>query len=257
MGSNRLTKTGVPNPVAALILVSAMAATGTATANQCEARYIAPDQSEPQANDDYYHMDGIAVDDKTRDQLEEFADLLDGRWMGTGIDVDCSTSNGESHSTITSYDIDAEIEQHFQGAIVLRAEKETSRKVKLETIFFSPEIEKQRQGLQKGHRSYTVTFSEPNTLVFEEKYRVYNRRPAGQLPANMRLVARAPTRCKNPTGVTQLIGTNARIFECGFQRMIHDIKTVSIENHKLTINRDLYVNGHFVAQQEWQLNKAY
>jgi len=40
-------------------------------------------------------------------------------------------------------------------------------------------------------------------------------------------------------------------------QLIHEIKTVSHDNSDaLTVNRDVYINGHFYAQQEWKLNRV-
>ena len=40
-------------------------------------------------------------------------------------------------------------------------------------------------------------------------------------------------------------------------RLVHEIKTVSFDQgaDTLTVNRDIYVNGYFGANQEWQLTR--
>ena len=210
-----------------------MMASNLAYAIQCDELY-------PQDSDsDYYNLHQPRVAKETYLELNNLADQLDGRWHGTGIEVNCGVSDGESLAIVENFDIDAEIEQHFLGSIIVRAEKESKRKVALDRIFLSPqserELEKIRQGYEPELPSYTVEFSSPNTLVFDHKYRASNG-----LPSNDAL---------NPYWITSSpLVDRAR-------RLVHEIKTVSLDNDQLNINRDVYVNGHFVSQQEWQLKR--
>ncbi len=219
--------TWIQSTTYSLATLTLLAASSSAFAIQCDDLYPVDPGT------DYYSLDEPALDNETTQKIKDFARQVNGRWVGSGLEIDCGISNGITHPTITSFDIDAEITQHWLGAIILRAEKENEDKLALERVYVSPEIEKERQGREKGYRSYSVNFSSPNTIVFNEKYRVNN--VISPDPAVLSAL---------PVGQ-------------GFQRLIHEIKTVTLENNKLTMNRDLYVNGHFVSQQEWLLNKSF
>lgn len=208
------------------LILTSLVFSSAAMANQC-------DELHPTTDDDYYHLDLPAVDSSTTNQLRDFASKLDGRWRGSALEIECGISDGENLSSVRNYELDAEISQHFLGAIIVRAEKDSPRKRSLDKIFLSPEIDKQRQGKKIGYRSYSVEFSDANTMVFNEKYRVHNNGPLVEFRDARHVNRQRPV----------------------FQRMVHEVKSVKLENNKLHINRDLYVNGHFVSQQEWTLTR--
>ncbi len=223
-----------PGPTTLLLSALALSMSSTAMAKQCDEIFTEPD------GDDYYQLNKTLIDKNTTQQIRSFADQLDGsKWRGTGIEVECGRSNGETLSTISNFDIDAEIRMHFLGSIILDAEKESRHKVQLEKIFITPEIEKHNQGMQVANRSYSIEFSNPNTLVFNDKYRVRNAtiNTTRSTPLNN---SNSVSRQRSETGT----------------RMVHEIKSVKLANNTLKISRDVYVNGHFVSNQEWQLKRA-
>lgn len=186
--------------------------------------------------DSYYDLDKSELEQETYLGLNDLAEHLDGRWQGTALEVNCGVADTTPLARIENYEIDAEISQHHLGSIIVRAQKESRRKVQLENLFIAPEIERdmerQRQGDERHFPSYSIEFSSPNKMVFDHKYRAFKSPPYGQPP----FVA---------SHVPGKRGT----------RLIHEIKTVSLDNNLLTISRDVYVNGYFVSQQEWQLKK--
>ncbi len=186
-------------------------------------------------SDQYFHLDEPAIDAPTIKLTREFAKRLAGKWWGTQLEVSCKGHYTSPYKDYNQYRISAEISQHFNGAIRLEAEKEreSDRTLKIEKVFFSPEIEKYRLGREVGWRSYTVDFSDKNTLVMVDKYRVRNF-PLSPLLA-------AATAAPGVTSAT---------------RLLHEIRKVKIENNTLKIDRQLFVNGHFVAQDGWLLERS-
>ena len=216
----------------AFVVLATTLSSSVINATQCDEFFQEPQDS------DYYELNKPPIDESTSRQLREFAQQIDGKWRGTGFEVKCGISDGKPLSTIINFEADADISQHFQGAIILRAEKESTRKVHLEKIGISPNIDKQRQDRRKGLYSYTVSFDNPNTMIFEEKFRVFTKAP--------------------PTGRT----AGAPSFpypnndaELSFFGLFHEIKSVKLVNDTLEINRDIYVNGRFATNQEWQLTR--
>jgi len=207
---------------AAVITLIATLAGGKTYAAQCGEAFQQPDDS------DYFDIQQTPLDDKTLNQVRSFTQLLDGRWQGTGLEVKCGVSDDQPLAIISNYDVDAEIMQHFLGSSIMEVEQETKRFVNLDRIVISPETEKYQQGQRTGHRNYSVELTESDTptMVFDEKYRLFTPR-----------LVRGEER-------------NA-------VRLVHEIKTVSLNQAEdtLTVNRDVYVNGHFTAQQEWQLTR--
>ena len=213
-----------------LALTSAlMLSSGITHAMQCDQLFEDP------VSDEYYDLERPRTDKKTLLELNDLADQLNGRWHGTGIEVDCGISDGTPLTTIENFNIDAEIEQHFRGSIIVRAQKENKDIVQLENLFISPDNKRELETIQQGYEphppSYSIEFSSPNTLVFDHKYRTTNA---------------APT-------IPNVFVNSSRVEQA--RRVVHEIKTVSLENDQLTIFRDVYVNGIFVSQQEWQLTK--
>ena len=217
------------SPLPLALTAALMLSSGITHAMQCDEPIQDP------VSEEYYELHRAPVDKKTLLGLNDLADQLNGRWHGTGIEVDCGVSDGTPLTIVENFDIDAEIEQHFLGSIIVRAHKENKDKVQLENLFISPENKRELETLQQGYEphppSYSVEFSSPGTLVFDHKYRASNAIPdIPNFVVNSPLVDRA-------------------------RRLVHEIKTVSLDNNQLTIYRDVYVNGYFVSQQEWQLNK--
>ncbi len=216
----------------AFVAVLATTFSSVVNAKQCDEIF-----QEPQGSD-YYELNKPPIDEGTSRQLREFAEQIDGKWRGTGLEVKCGVSDGEPLSTIINFEADADISQHFQGAIILRAEKESKRKIHLEKIGISPNIDKQRQDRRRGMYSYTVSFDDPNTMIFEEKFRVFTKARPTERNAG------APSYPYPNNGTT-----------LSFFGLFHEIKSVKLVNDTLEINRDIYVNGRFATTQEWQLTR--
>jgi len=201
------------------LLATCTLASGNTYADQCGEAF------QQQADGDYFNIQQTLLDDATLNQVHSFIQLLDGRWQGTGLEVKCGTSDDQVPTIISNYDVDAEIMQHFLGSSIMEVERETSRFVSLDRIYISPETEKYQQGQRTGQHSYSVelTQSDTSTMVFDEKYRLF-------IPRGERRNA---------------------------VRLVHEIKTVSLNqaDGTLTVNRDVYINGRFTAQQEWQLTR--
>lgn len=190
----------------------------------------------------HLHTIPTLIDDATIEEVRKFTDKLDGRWHGTGLDFRCFISEDTTRTTIDSFDVDAEIDKHFQGALVMELQQENSEQVNIDRIFLSPSTELDpslesglkinTHGQKTGRSSFTVDLSLPGTLVFGEKYTRFIPRPTFDgLTRSLRLGAPFAT------------------------RLVHEIKTVSLNHSELTVHRDVYVNGKFVSQQQWQLKK--
>lgn len=193
----------------------------------------------PAGSGAYYNLQPIPLDDETVEKVRHFTDDLDGRWRGTGLDIRCIVAEDNSHVTVSNYDVDAEIDKHFLGSLVMQVQQENTDQVNLDTIHLSPkteldpslttELEFNALGQRTGHRSFTIDVSTPDTLVYDEKYRRFISR--NRLDANGKPAA--------PFAVS----------------LVHEIKTVSINASDLTVSRDVYINGKFVSQQQWQLER--
>ncbi len=195
--------------------------------------------------DDYFNIEPVFINDETVEQVRQFTSSIDGRWHGTGLDIRCVViadqySDAESLTTVETFDVDAEFEKHFLGALVMEIQQENKDQVNLDQIVLSPVTELDPSletglkwnphGQKTGHRNFRVDLSSPGTLVFDEKYRRFQQPPVdnNRRPTNDPFLA---------------------------VRLIHEIKTVSVDQTELTVNRDVYVNGRFVAQQQWQLER--
>lgn len=188
----------------------------------------------------YYDLQTISIDDATIKMVRDFTSRLDGRWHGTGLDIRCIVADDNTHTTINNYDVDAEIDKNFLGALIMQVQQENAEQVKFDTIPLSPkteldaslatELNDNSLGQRTGHRSYTIDVSAPDTLVFDEKYR--------RFIANTRRY--------------DLSGNALAPFALN---LVHEIKTVSISAADLTVSRDVYINGKFISQQQWQLER--
>lgn len=202
----------------------AMTSTG-AHAMQCGSTF--------QHNGDYRTVQATEFDDKTLRAVDDFVQRIDGDWEGAGLDIRCSGSNDESRSTITNFDVEAEISRHWTGRSVIQVEQDSDRFVSLERFTLSPDTEHNlidSYGNKTNQNYDSIDFSTPNTMVYKQKYRVVIERD-------------------DPEAVD---GTRT------FIRHVFEIKTVSLsdDQNALTVNRDIYVNGRFSAQQEWQLYRS-
>ena len=125
--------------------------------------------------------------------------------------------------------------------------QENAEETSLDRVFLAPETELDpildlsdqlliTNGQRTGHRSYQLDFSIPDTLIYNDKYRrLANRSEVVERFERLGAEGRPPA----PFG----------------QRLVHEIKTVSIKEAELTVHRDVYVDGTFVAQQHWQLRR--
>lgn len=212
-------------------------------ANECGAPY--PSILQQQEYNDYFYIDITPVSDETIDQVKNFNERLDGRWHGSVTDIKCDVSPYADYDPLTiinSFDVDAEFEKHFRGALILQLQQENAEQVHLDTLFLTPNTEefdldtqgRKNQGQKVGQRNYSVDFPSEDTLVFNEKYRRFSLR-------DPRPVLRVRDIRNDATHAV---------------RLVQEIKTVSIGSEsELTIQRDVYVNGRFSAQQEWQLKR--
>lgn len=215
--------------------IACLALAGSVHAVECN--HLAPGND--LATEDYYLLDEPAIDLPTIKQADKFAKRLAGRWHGTQLELSCKGHFTSPHKDYNQYRISAEISTHFNGGIRLEAEKEreSDRTIKIEKMFFTPETKKDRLGREIGWRSYVVEFIDDNTLLLIDKYRVRNRvRNAGVSP-QLRAVSTVP-------GVT------------GATRLLHEVKKITLDKNSLKIDRTLYVNGYFVAQDGWLLERG-
>ena len=196
---------------------------------------------------DYFQLKPTIFDDAVYDQVRDFGDRLNGRWYGTVLDIRCLDTYEESHTSVKSFRVDAKIKKHFQGALIMEIHQENAEETSLDRVFLAPETELDpildlsdqlliTNGQRTGHRSYQLDFSIPDTLIYNDKYRrLANRSEVVERFERLGLEGRPPA----PFG----------------QRLVHEIKTVSIKEAELTVHRDVYVDGTFVAQQHWQLRR--
>ena len=242
--------TSVPHktlPVTALAtaLLFALFAGSAARADECLA--LAPGMDTD--DDSYYKLETSHINTTER-QLEAFATMLSGRWWGKQLEMVCDTENGEIVSNSDDYQIAAEFNEHFQGALRMEAERENSEAVKLSTIWFSPMYRKDRKGHELGWRTYDLSMPNSYTMIFDEKYRVANHFSANrdaQSMLNSEIVA------GNLTEGVPGIGASK-----GFVRLVQDIKILSLKaDSSLTIERKIYVSGRLVAEEGWILERDY
>lgn len=224
-------------------------ATSGLSAQQCGSVYE-PQNYPPgkQETGDYYHIAPNVIDDATVKKVRDFTDKLDGdRWQGTALHTRCILAPDDTRTTITSFDVDAEIDKHFLGALVMELHQENAKELVLDQIWLSPETEldesldysldvdspSKTHGQRTGNRNFRIDFSSPNTLVYNQKYRRIVKQTDHVAPGLINL-------------------QQPRISEITM-RTVHEIKTVSLNNSGLTISRDVYVDRRFVSQQQWQL----
>ena len=223
-------------------MLAAIATTGgNAIAAQCGDAY---QQREGQ---DYFDIQPTLLDDKTLREVRNFAGQLNGRWHGTGSEVKCVIQNEMLPSGNNNYRVEAEITQHFLGRSILEVEQHSKEYTNLDLIDLSPDTENNDftlnggQGQGVGHRNFSVDVSDANALVYDEKYRTFTPRvvirPSGEVTDTGEVILEAVDRAA--------------------VRLVHEIKTVSFDQgaDTLTVNRDIYVNGYFSANQEWQLTR--
>lgn len=250
--------------LASLTMASATVVSASVTANagagvtthECGSKfepgnYLPTSQHE---NSDYFQLKPILFDDAVYDQVRHFGDRLNGRWYGTLLDIRCLDTYEESHTSVKSFRVDAEIEKHFQGAVIMEVHQENAEETSLDRVFLAPETELDpildlsdqlvvTNGQRTGHRSYQLDFSIPDTLIYNDKYRrLANRSEVVERFIELQMVE-------------TLEETEGRRPAPFGQRLVHEIKTVSIKEAELTVYRDVYVDGHFVAQQHWQLRR--
>jgi len=130
----------------------ALAATATLASSNVFAVKCGDVYQHPSGSD-YFDIQTTLLDDATLKKVRSFTRDLDGRWEGNGLEVKCGISDDQPLSTISNYDVDAEVNQHFLGALVLEVEQETKRAVNLDRITISPETERDDQGQRTGHRN--------------------------------------------------------------------------------------------------------
>ena len=219
----------------AFIVLAAIAATsGNAIAAECGDVYQQRDTS------DYFDIQPTLLDDATLSQVRKFASQLNGIWHGTGSEVKCVIANEMLPPGNNDYRVEAEITQHFLGGSILEVEQNSKEYTNLDLINLSPDTENNDftltggQGQGRGLRNFSVDVSNPNTLVYDEKYRTFT-----------------------PRQVTGLRGGILETVDRAAVRLVHEIKTVSFNESAdtITVNRDVYVNGYFSAKQEWQLTR--
>ncbi len=219
---------------AAIALAVIATTSGNAIAAQCG------DALEAREGSDYFDIQPTLLDDATLGQVRKFAGQLNGVWHGTGLDVRCIIPNELTPSSNNKYRVEAEITQHFLGRSILEVAQHTKEYTNLDLINLSPDTENNDftltggQGQGRGLRNFSVDVSSPNSLVYDEKYRVFT-----------------------PRQVTRLRGEVRETVDRAAVRLVHEIKTVSFNQSAdtLTVNRDVYVNGYFSAKQEWQLTR--
>lgn len=176
----------------------------------------------------YFNLADHSIADSDRARLEKLAVELRGHWRGIELAIECVGHYSAPNEDMQQYQVRAEISRHETGAIRIQAEKErlSDRVLKLDTLFISPETDAEYGRLHGWH---TLDFIDDHTVIFSEKSRVAN--------GKSRLFAElAPT----------AIGTN---------RLLHVIKKIELRGNKLTVDRKLYVNGYFVEQNGWILER--
>jgi|GEM_PF-5803248 len=103
---------------------------------------------------------------QTIDQVKNFNERLDGRWHGSVTDIKCDVSPYADYDPLTiinSFDVDAEFEKHFRGALILQLQQENAEQVHLDTLFLTPNTEefdldtqgRKNQGQKVGQRNYS------------------------------------------------------------------------------------------------------
>ncbi len=219
----------------ASIVFAAIAATsGNAIAAQCG------DALQQRDSSDYFDIQPTLLDETELDQVRKFAKQLNGVWHGTGSEVKCVIPNELLPSSSNNYRVEAEITQHFNGRSILEVAQHSKEFTNLDLIDLSPDTENNDftltggQGQGRGLRNFSVEVSNTDSLVYDEKYRVFT-----------------------PRQVTRLSGGVLETVDRAAVRLVHEIKTVSFDHSAdtITVNRDVYVNGYFSANQEWQLSR--
>ncbi len=241
-------------------------ATSGLSVQQCGSVYE-PQNYPPgkQETGDYYHIAPNVIDDAIVEKVRDFTDKLDGdRWQGTALHTRCILAPYDTRTTITSFDVDAEIDKHFLGALVMELHQENAEELVLDQIWLSPETEldgsldysldsdnpSKTHGQRTGNRNFRIDFSSPDTLVYNQKYRRIVKEADHVAPGLViNQLPRLPPDLK--PDITDRDAQH-RISELTM-RVVHEIKTVSLNNSGLTISRDVYVDRRFVAQQQWQL----
>lgn len=181
-----------------------------------ECNDLAPQADPTNTENGYFNLQGHDLNPENRSRLEKFSVALSGTWRGTELAKTCVGNHKSPTSQLDRYPVNAEISRHATGAVRMDAEKERlSDRAVKLDTLFLTPESDTEYG--RAHGWHTLEFLDENTIVFSEKSRVHN-------------------------------GNN-------FARLIHEIKKVQLADNKLTIDRKLYVNGHFVEQNGWILSR--
>lgn len=188
----------------------------TATAHANECNDIAPLADHSNVENGYFDVNGHSITEADRTRLEKLAGALRGHWRGVELVKECVGHFKTPTEELQRYRVDAEITRHPTGAIRIEAEKaRQSDNVLKLDTLFISPEIDLDYG--RAHGWHTLEFIDDNTVIFSEKSRV-------------------------------LSGNT-------FARFLHTVKKIELRENKLTVDRLLYVNGHFVEQNGWILER--
>lgn len=191
----------------------------------------------------YFNLDNHSITGSDRAKLEKLAVKLRGHWQGIELVKTCNGHFKSPDEDRQRYQVRAEVSRHATGAIRVQAEKEreSDRVLQLDTMFISPETDAEYGRLQGWH---TLDFIDNNTVIFSEKSRVASgikhKRQFGW-----------PSVFSGANGVFAPLAPTA----IGNSRLLHVVQKIQLSGNKLTVDRKLYVNGYFLEQNGWILER--
>jgi hypothetical protein len=206
----------------------------------------------------YFHLDtGSGLNGQSDERVTDLAERLQGKWRGHSSAINCVGHYLESTAQKTDYAVEAEVIHKFNGALKLEAEQSGSRSVKLTKLFLAPELKRQNA---PDWRHYSIEFLSPNRMRFNHKYRARSGVTDPGVPSFFPMALQFPARAEcteyfhrrsvnRPTDVL----TDAL---CSPTRLIHEIKEIELQEDQLTVHHRLFMNGLFVSQEKWMLNRS-
>ncbi len=207
----------------------------------------------------YFNLDGNPISDRDKAKLEKLATKLRGHWKGIELTKECVGHFSNPSEELQHYEVRAEITRHDTGAIRLQAEKErqSDHVIKLDTMFISPEIDAVYGRIQGWH---TLDFISEDTMIFSHKSRVANGATLNfdrlqAFYADGQLETIFPTGSQQTTTVTGAIAPLPPT-SIGTSRLLHEVKKIELRANKLIVDRKLFVNGFFVEQNGWTLERS-
>lgn len=176
--------------------------------------------------ENYYGLDNTTrLDDDTRDKLDSIYRKLQGTWQGSLQVSECLGTESRPRKNLRSYSLTTDISAGPDSSLLLKAtrfDEEFRMRKTLERVM-----------LGKTTPTFDIQVNNSNQISFSEKYRLSNKPRSREQPAagNISKPTRSPLS----------------------SRLVENRVTLRLDEHKLTIIIEQYINGIFVSAETWEL----